>query len=348
MHKESLSQMYREYQGKGDEGSGLYSSIRTISGVSKETETKGKQQYLELKEDSTAASCIIGDDDIKRSTEKKDTNTSSDCDQRTHSVSNYREELEREDRETTQHSKAVPCVVFSPEPEAIKSSVSEDSTGIAETIENSVSKADELMEETVAVTSASSAMQTTLEGETPESLERLEKTTVEVEHEDDFVDLKGESSMPLPLEEPAETNKEHSSNKGGMSKQEKAIAKQPESVLLKSEDTEVMDGKKQELTSLPGTVSSAGQEVVTQLDSEGKKKLQVEKILLSERKTAEKNVNAHEPEPAGASHKRIAKLDVSSVASDTERLELKANTCLEAPQPPRFIPEVNPTCPPSV
>ncbi|KFO91693.1 Lipopolysaccharide-responsive and beige-like anchor protein, partial [Buceros rhinoceros silvestris] len=342
MHKESLSQMYREYQGKGDEGNGVCSSIRTISGVSEETETKRKQQCLELKEDSPAASCIIdGDDDIKCSTEKKDTNTSSDRDQHTHSVSNYREELEREDRETTQHSKAVPCVEFSPEPEAIKSSVSEDSTGIAETIENSVSKADELVEETVAVTGASSAMQTTLEGETPESPERLEKTTVEVEHEDDFVDLKDESSMPLPLEELAETNKEHSSNKGEMSKQEKAIEKQPESVLLKCEDTEVTDGKKQELTSLPETVSSAGQEVVTQLDSEGKKKLQVEKILLSETKTAEKNVNAHEPEPAGASDKRIAKLDVSSVASDTERLELKANTCLEAPQPPRSIPETS-------
>lgn len=340
--------MYKEYQGKGDEGSGMCSSVRTISGVSKETETKGKQQCLELKEDSAAPSCIIDDDDIECSTEKKETNTSPDRDQRTHPVSNYREESEREDRETTQHLKAVPCVKFSPAQEAIiKSCVSEDSTGIAETIEISVSKADELVEETVAVTGDSSAIQTTLEGETPVSPERLEKSAVEVEHEDDFVDLKDESSMPLPSEELAEMNKEHNSNKGEMSKQEKAIEKQPESVLLKSEDTEVVDGKKQELTSLPETVSSAGQEVVTRLDSEGKRKLQEEKIL-SETKTAGKNVNAHEPEPAGASDKRIARLDVSSVASDTERLELKANTCLETRQPPRSIPEVNPTCPPSV
>lgn len=350
MHKESLSQMYREYQGKGGEGSGICSStpIRTISGVSKEAETKGKQQFLELKEDAAAPSRVI-DDGMECSTEKKETNTSSDGDQQTHSESNHREELEGEDREiTTQDLKAVSCVEFSPEPKAIKRSVSEISTGIAEAIEDSLSKADELVEETVAVTAASLAMQPTVEGETPESPEGLEKSTVEVEDEDDFVDLKEESSMPLPSEEFAETNEERSSNESEVKKQEEAIEKQPESVHLKSEGTESVDGKKQELTSLPETASSAVQEGATQLDSEGKKKLEEEKILPSETKTAEENTNAHVSEPAGASDKRIAKLDVSSVASDTEKLELKANTCLEAPLPPRSIPEVNSTCSSSV
>ncbi|XP_010574674.1 PREDICTED: lipopolysaccharide-responsive and beige-like anchor protein [Haliaeetus leucocephalus] len=253
MHKESLSQMYREYQGKGGEGSGIRASapIRTISGVSKEAEIKRKQQCLELKEDATAPSCVI--DDIECSTEKKETNTSSDGDQQTHSVSNHREELEGEDGETTQDLKAVPCAEFSPEPETIKTSVSEISTGIAEAIEDSLSKADELEEETVAVTAASLAMQTTLERETPESPERLEKSTVDMEDEDDFVDLKEESSMPLPSEEYAELNKERSSNENKVTKQEKAIEKQRESVLLKSEDTEGVDEKKQELTSLAET-----------------------------------------------------------------------------------------------
>ncbi|NXK83782.1 LRBA protein, partial [Amazona guildingii] len=338
MHKESLSQMYKAYQGKGGEGNGILSSapIRTISGVSKEAENNGKQQCLELKEDAAAPSCII-DDDMGCSTGKKETSTSSNGDQETHLVSNHREELEGEDRETTRDLKAVPCGEFSPEPEAIKPSVSEISTGIAEAIEDSLSKADEFVEETVAVTAASLSMQTTLEGESPESPERLEKSTVEVEDEDDFVDLKEESSMPLPSEEFAEMNRECSSNE--VIKQEIAMEKQSESVLVKSEDTEVVDGTKQELTSSPDTVSSAVQEVTTQPMSQGKKKRGEEKILFSETKTAEENANAHVPEPAGASDKRIAKLDVSSVASDTERLELKANTCLEAPQPPRSIPE---------
>ncbi|XP_010121203.1 PREDICTED: lipopolysaccharide-responsive and beige-like anchor protein, partial [Chlamydotis macqueenii] len=342
MHKESLSQMYKEYQGKGAEGSGIHSSapIRTISGVSKEAETKGKQQNLELKEDATAPSCVI-DDGMECRTEKKETNTSSDGYPQTDSVSNHREEIEGEDRETTQDLKAVPCAIFSPEPEGTKPSVSEISTGIAEAIEDSLSRADELVEETVAATAACLAVQTTLEGETPESPERQEKSTVEVEDEDDFVDLKEESSMPLPSEEFAEMNKEHSSNEGEqVTEQEKVIEKQLESVLLKSE-TEGLDGEKQELTSLPETVSSAVQEEATQLDSEGKKKLEEENIILSETKTAEENSDARVPEPAGASDKRIAKLDVSSVASDTERLELKANTCLEAPLPPRSIPETS-------
>ncbi|KAK2541782.1 Lrba [Columba guinea] len=343
MHKESLSQMYKEYQAKGGEGSGICSStpIRTISGVSKEAETKGKQQCLQLKEDPTAPSCII-DDDMECSTEKKETNTSSGGDQRTHSVSNHREDLEGEGRETTQES-----VDITPEPDTIKPSVSEISTGIAEAIDDSVSKALEFVEETVAVTAASLPMKTTLEGETPESPERLEKSTVEVEDEDGFVDLKEEGSLPLPLEGFADMNRECSSNEREVTKQYETMEKQPECVLLKSEDTEGVDGKNGEPTSLPETVSSAVEEVATQPDSEGEKKMEEEKIVFSKIKTAEEDANAHVPEPAGASEKRIARLDVSSVASDTERLELKANTCLEAPLPPRSLPEVNSTSPSS-
>ncbi|KFP81248.1 Lipopolysaccharide-responsive and beige-like anchor protein [Apaloderma vittatum] len=341
MHKESLSQMYKEYQGKGSERSGICSSapIRTISGVSKEAETKGKQQRLEVKEDAAAPSGVI-DEDRECSTEKEETNTSSCGDQQIHSVSNRKVELDAEDRETTQDLKAAPCAELSPEPEGIEPSVSEISTGIAEAIEDSLSKADELVKETGAVTAASLAMQTASERETPPSPERLEKSAVEVEDEDDFVDLKEESSMPLPSEEFAGKNKKHSSDESEVTKEEKAIAKQPEPVLLKAEDTASVDGQKQELTSSPETVSSAVQEVVTQPDSK-EKKLKEEKVLCSETKTADENANAHMPEPAGASDKRIAKLDVSSVASDTERLELKAHACLETSLPPRSLPETS-------
>uniref|UniRef100_A0A8C0VR93 LPS responsive beige-like anchor protein n=1 Tax=Cyanistes caeruleus TaxID=156563 RepID=A0A8C0VR93_CYACU len=326
MHKESLSQMYKEYQGKGGEGSGVHSStpIRTISGISKEAETMGKQQSLELEENAAAHSCITKEN-------------SSDGGQQTHSVSNHKEELEGEDMGTTKDLKAVPCVEFSPEPETVKASVSEISTGIAEAIED-FNKAVELVEETVAVTAASLAMQTPVEGETPTSPERLEKLSGEVEDEDDFVDLKDESSLSLPSEELAERNKECDSNASEVTKQEETPEKQPEPGRLKSEGTESVDEKKQELT-LPEMVSSAVPEVVTQPDSAGKKKLKEGNVITSETKTTVENANAHVAEPAGASDKRIAKLDVSSVASDTERLELKANMCLEAPLPPRSMPE---------
>uniref|UniRef100_A0A8B9P7S4 LPS responsive beige-like anchor protein n=1 Tax=Apteryx owenii TaxID=8824 RepID=A0A8B9P7S4_APTOW len=324
MHKENLSQMYREYQGKEGEGSGIGPSapIRTISGVSKEAETVGKLPHLELKEAAAAPSCIV-DDDMECSTEKNETKPSSVGDQQTHSVSNQGKELEEEDRESAHNLTAVPCSEFSPETEAIKPSVSEISTGIAEAIEDSLSKAHELVQEKAAVTAASLAEQTTLEGETLESPEGLEKSTLDAEEEDDFVDLKEESSMPLPLEEVAETVKEHSSHESQGIKQEKVIEKEPESVLLESKDTGGVDGKKLEMASLSETVSSAVQEIATRMDSEGEKKLEEENILFSETRTAEEDANARVPELAGASEKRIAKLDVSSVASDTERLELK-------------------------
>lgn len=331
MHKESLSQMYREYQEQGGEESAIGPSapIRTISGISKGTEIARKQQCLEIKEAAAAAAPSF-QGDMESTTEKSE----SDGDLQTHSVS---EQTTEEDRETEQDLKAMPNSEFSPEPEAINPSVSEISSGLAEAIEDSLSKPQELTEETVA---ASLEIETTSEAETTASPEGVEKLTVEMEDEDDFVDLKEESSVPLPSEEFAETDKKHSSNENQVTKEEEVIEKQSESVLLKYQDNVGMNGKKEELA-LSETTNSAAQEVATQLDSEGKKKLE-EKTVPSE-KTAEKG-NAHAAEPAGASEKRIAKLDVSSVASDTERLELRASTCLEAPLPARSIPEVTSTC----
>ncbi|RMC13664.1 hypothetical protein DUI87_08741 [Hirundo rustica rustica] len=271
MHKDSLSQMYKEYQGRGGEGSGEPSStpIRTISGISKEAETKGKQQSLALKENAAAPSCIT-DGDTECRTEKKEKENSSDGGQQTHSVSNHKEALEGEDLTATQDLKAVPCVELSPEPETVKPSVSEISSGIAEAIEDS-SKADELVEEAVTVTAASLAMQTPVEGETSTSPQRLEKSAVEVEDEDDFVDLKDESSLPLPSEELAERNKECGSNASQVTKQEETTEKQPETELLKSEGAEGVDEKKQELT-LPETPSrqqvSSGQELAAPSDGQ--------------------------------------------------------------------------------
>lgn len=323
--------MYREYQEKGSEESVICPSapIRTISGVGKGAEVVEKKQCLELKEAATAPPFL---DDMESSTEKN----KSDGDQQTPSVSKQRKDLKDEDRKTMQDLKAVPCSELSPEPEAIKPSVSEISSGIAEAIEDSLSRAHEFVEETAAVTAASLVMETSLEGETHES-SGMERSAVEVEDEDDFVDLKEESSMPLPSGEFAETDRKHNSNENEEAKQEKAVQQGLESALLKSEDTGGVDGQNKELA-LSETVSSAT-EVVNQPNSEGKKKLEEEKVLYSETRTAD-DTNAHVPEHAGCSEKRIARLDVSSVASDTERLELKASTHLEAPLPPRSLPEV--------
>ncbi|NWJ00519.1 LRBA protein, partial [Crypturellus undulatus] len=343
MHKENLSQMYREYQEKGGERSAVGPSVpvRTISGVGKEAETVGKLPHLVLKEAAAAPSCII-EDDVECSTEKNVTNASLYGDPHTHSGSNQRKELEGADGESAPNLQAVSCTEFSPETEAIKPSVSEISTGIAEAIEDSLSKEQEVMQEKATISAAALTEQTILKGETLENPEGLEKSTVDVEEEDDFVDLKEESSIPLPLQEVAETIKEHNSHENQGSKQDKAIEEESESVLLKSKDADDMNGKRQEIASSSETACSAVlQEVGTQMNSEGEKKLEEEKILYSETRTAEEDAGAHVPELAGTSEKRIAKLDVSSVASDTEKLELKDNTNLEAPLSPRPLTETS-------
>ncbi|KAM8808825.1 lipopolysaccharide-responsive and beige-like anchor protein isoform 2-T2 [Eudromia elegans] len=339
MHKENLSQMYKEYQEKGGEGSTINHSapVRTISGVSKEAETAGKIPHLELKEAAAAPSCVIQDE---CSTEKNATKSSLDGDQHSHLVSHERKELEGEDGESMPNLEAVPSSELLPESEAIKPNVSEVSTGIAEAIEDSVSQAQELVQEKAAVSATSLAEQTTLEGETLENPEGLEKSVGDVEEEDGFVDLKEESSMPVPLQV-AETVKEHNSHENQGSKQDKGVEKEAESVLLNSKGADDVDGKKQEIASLSERSSSTVQEAATQIDSEGEKKLEEEKMLFSETRTAGEDASAHAAELAGTSGKRIAKLDVSSVASDTEKLELKANTSLEAPLPLRPLPETS-------
>lgn len=343
MHKESLSQMYREYQGKGGEGSnlGLSTPIRTISGV-REAVTAGRQEYVEVR-DATSA-CIVGDDNVEYSTQEKEMKPTTECEQQSHLAPNEGKKSEEENGQKTPELNRALGLDLSLQKEAVESGDTEITTGIAEAIEDSPSKTKGLVEETADVDGASPATQTILE-EMLESPEILEKSTPEVEEEDDFVDLKEESSLPLPSEESVSTGNEEHSNLDNESQvtlaaeQETISEKKPESTPLESEGAEGRDETKQELASVSEMRSSQIQEVTTQLSSEPNE-TEDEKTLASETKVTGEDGNTLTSEVCMPSEKKIAKLDVSSVASDTERLELKASTSLEATQSHRPLPEV--------
>uniref|UniRef100_A0A8C8VDW1 Lipopolysaccharide-responsive and beige-like anchor protein n=1 Tax=Pelusios castaneus TaxID=367368 RepID=A0A8C8VDW1_9SAUR len=341
MHKESLSQMFRDYQRKGGEESGPVPStpIRTISGVSREAEIPGSQQHVEVKEG--AASASIGANSMEHSTQKTEIKASSECELQSHSPSNEGKKSEGENGHKSPHLNRAPCLEFPLETEAVKPGDSEISAGIAEEIADSQSKVKKLVEEKVAAEGTSLTVQTVLEEESPESPEMLEKFTPETD-EDDFVDLKEESNLPLPLEELVLKPSEENSSPEGESqvtiapKEETLTEKEFESVPVESQSAEILDDTREELASFSETLTSEVQEESSQLNSEMSEKL--EELKTDETKTTGDDANTHTLE---ASEKKIARLDVSSVASDTQRLELKPSTSLEATQPLRPLSEIS-------
>uniref|UniRef100_A0A8C4Y9D0 LPS responsive beige-like anchor protein n=1 Tax=Gopherus evgoodei TaxID=1825980 RepID=A0A8C4Y9D0_9SAUR len=290
MHKESLSQMYQDYQRKGGEGIGTVPStpVRTISGVNREAEFSRRQH---------------------------------------HSPSNEGKKSEGENGQRSPDLNRAACLEFPSQTEAVKPGDSEITSGIAEAIADSLSKANELVEETAAIDGASLTVQTVLEGETPESPEMLEEFTPEVE--DDFVDLKEESSLPLPSEElvlkPSEetSSPESESEVTIATKEETIVEEEPESILLESKSAEILNETREELASLSETVTAEIQVETSQRNSEVSEKLEELKTDRSETKATGEDANTH------TSERKIAKLDVSSVASDTQRLELKPSTSRE-------------------
>uniref|UniRef100_A0A8C3IXV5 LPS responsive beige-like anchor protein n=1 Tax=Chrysemys picta bellii TaxID=8478 RepID=A0A8C3IXV5_CHRPI len=333
MHKESLSQMYRDYQRKGGEGSGTVPStpVRTISGVSREAEFARRQQQVEVKE--AAASASVGADSVEHSAQKNVIKASSESELQSHSPSNEGKKSEGENGQRSPDLNRAACLEFPSQTEAVKPGDSEITSGIAEAIADSLSK--ELVEETAATDGASLTAQTVLEGETPESPEMLEEFSPEVE--DDFVDLKEESNLPLPSEElvlkPSEENSSpESESQITIAMKEETVVEEPESVLLESKSAEILNETREELASLSETVTAEVQEETSQLNSEVSEKLEELKTDVSETKATGEDANTHTSEASVASEKRIAKLDVSSVASDTQRLELKPSTSLEATQ----------------
>uniref|UniRef100_A0A8C3IV62 LPS responsive beige-like anchor protein n=1 Tax=Chrysemys picta bellii TaxID=8478 RepID=A0A8C3IV62_CHRPI len=342
MHKESLSQMYRDYQRKGGEGSGTVPStpVRTISGVSREAEFARRQQQVEVKE--AAASASVGADSVEHSAQKNVIKASSESELQSHSPSNEGKKSEGENGQRSPDLNRAACLEFPSQTEAVKPGDSEITSGIAEAIADSLSK--ELVEETAATDGASLTAQTVLEGETPESPEMLEEFSPEVE--DDFVDLKEESNLPLPSEElvlkPSEENSSpESESQITIAMKEETVVEEPESVLLESKSAEILNETREELASLSETVTAEVQEETSQLNSEVSEKLEELKTDVSETKATGEDANTHTSEASVASEKRIAKLDVSSVASDTQRLELKPSTSLEATQPLRPLPEIS-------
>ncbi|XP_044286891.1 lipopolysaccharide-responsive and beige-like anchor protein isoform X2 [Varanus komodoensis] len=329
IHKESLSQMFREYQEKGDDScsAGPSALVRTISGTSKINEITEGHQKLEVKEAGPSAnSDVNGNVKYTLTGEER----SSDFEERTNVEMN--EEKKTESGQRTPDLNKVPCLEISQQAEVIKES-SEVTSEMLKTNQE---------EEMLAATDVLSPSENA-DGETLESPEILEKPTPEMEEEEDFVDLKEESSLPFTSEEcAARPSEEHN-----LDKSQETLTIEQNSVTLKEPDSVALEGveasveREQEPIPPPQITASEINGAKGQPDSNVVEKSNGENIAHPQSKTVADNIQPPTPETLVPSDKKIAKLDVSSVASDTERLELKSSASLEVNQPLRPIPEMS-------
>ncbi|KAJ6668694.1 hypothetical protein lerEdw1_012177 [Lerista edwardsae] len=326
MHKESLSQMFREYQEKGDEDCDAGPSIlvRTISGTNRETEVAGRRQQLEIKEAGT--SVCVGNGSVDNNSLTAE-DRPAHCEEQASSEVNVERSTERENGQRTPDLNKASCLELRPQIEAEKPS-SEATSEITGAIHE---------EEMAAAVDAISSAQ--IDGETLESPEILEKLTPDVEEEEDFVDLKEESNMPFTSAESAPLSGEE------LTESPEALAIQPETAMLKESVIEALEPKgteelvKEEQNSMPETSASEIKDATTQPNSNAVEKIDEKNTDQPQTKATVGDAQPCSAEALVASEKKIAKLDVSSVASDTERLELKSNASLEVNQPLRSIPE---------
>lgn len=324
MHKESLSQMFREYQEKGDEDcdAGPSTLVRTISGTNRETEVARRHQQLEIKEAGT--SVCVGNSAVDNNSLK-----ASNCEEQASSGVDNERSTEIENGQRTPDLNKAGCLELPLQIEAEKPS-SEATSEITGTIHE---------EEMAAAVDATSSAQ--IDGETLESPEILEKLTPDVEEEEeDFVDLKEESSLPFTSAESAPLSSEE------LTESPETLAIQQETAMLKESVIEALEPKgaeelvKEEQNSLPETSASEIKDATTQPNSNAVEKIDGKNTDQPQTKATPGDAQPCSAEALVASEKKIAKLDVSSVASDTERLELKSNASLEVNQPLRSIPEV--------
>uniref|UniRef100_A0A5F8H0X4 Lipopolysaccharide-responsive and beige-like anchor protein n=1 Tax=Monodelphis domestica TaxID=13616 RepID=A0A5F8H0X4_MONDO len=323
MHKESLANIFREYQGKvGEEiGPGPSSPVQSISGVSKDVEFSESDPQLEVKEDSSSIHITSNDDG-----ESVRDIVESNMDRQNHILSNKERKAAGEkglnevvlEGILTKETECKDNLQITPGGEEA-TSVSSDSA--------EVSGKDTI----IGVLSIPSGEDTS---DVPEI---LDKSIVE-DDEEDYVELKVESSPPVEHQE---------ENKPSLKLSEESMLplelQQNEFSSVVSDASEKADSEIL-VEALPVSDASIedtsskiiAQSEINQMLEEGKKMTDH-----ADETRAVNNGHTNNLETNIASEKKIAKLDVSNVATDTERLELKASTSTETSQPHRPNPEVS-------
>ncbi|XP_062055494.1 lipopolysaccharide-responsive and beige-like anchor protein isoform X2 [Lepus europaeus] len=351
IHKENLASMFRGQQGKVDEEIGLSSSspVPAISGISRDVPVSAGSQQSDKKDSPIYPHFTRNNDENSSNENTSSVETTSNVELQTHSTSNEERRTEQENRELLDEVTLEDTLTN----EELNAGVLEASSDLREPMTVSSSTFETAGKDTVTISEGTASVSSPSEGDATEMPELLDKSLVE-EEDDDYVELKVESSpteeTSLPTEgqdnslSPAAS--EVSERLHEDSNDRKLIFQEEDPVMEKPTGTEAQDSEdpgslhvtasESSAASLEATVSqTAVQSGMDQMLEEGKKTAD---------SAGETNLDTDSHgnifEASVTSEQKIAKLDVSSVASDTERLELKANTSMEAVQPHRQMLEI--------
>ncbi|XP_028932472.1 lipopolysaccharide-responsive and beige-like anchor protein isoform X2 [Ornithorhynchus anatinus] len=343
IHKENLSNSFRDFQGRAGEEMGLAPSSPALSTSSNSRAVEAAEgfQKLEVK-DSITATLIAGDNDRElQKTELTESSSHVELQRDPSSDEERKPEIER-----SQLAEKV-CSDATPINEAGKGVVSEVAPDVSldcaemlgrEVIANEVTGAPRIASVEEVSEASEILAQSILEEDTLAELREDGGQAMEQPEEDS-------SSFPVKnLDSKAsdETCSPRTHSESVPPTDESIPDKQSDAPALESKDSETLDRVLGSAASLEASAPQ-GKEVITHTElnqtleeEEGKAACSA-----SETKATVDNGHVNNCEIFATSEKKIAKLDVSNVASDTERLELKANVNVEGAQSQKPLPETS-------
>ncbi|XP_066137124.1 lipopolysaccharide-responsive and beige-like anchor protein isoform X4 [Saccopteryx bilineata] len=345
IHKENLANMFREHQENiGEEiGQRSSSSIQVVSAISRDVNVSGESQQSDTRDSPVSPRAT------RNSDEKSGTETLSAVDSAP-SIKLQTQNTSSEERKPGQENQEpldeVP-LGETPRNETPAAGDLEVSPDIVEAEAIPSNNVKTVSTDIMTVSEGNASVSSPSEGDASEAPELLDKSIVEEEDDEDYVELKvdssptEESSLPTDLQDNSlsPTTTETQERLDVCSNDQKLIFQEKDPVNKKQTDSEIQDSKDSGILTKTASVSSATspdttasqttvQSDVGQMLEKGKKTTN----LARETKVIN-DAHGNVFESPTTSEQRIAKLDVSSVATDTERLELKASTNTETSQP---------------
>lgn len=364
IHKENLANIFREEQGKGDEEIGPCSAslVPEGTGVTRDVDVSEGPQHSDRKESLISPHFTTNSDENSSIGKASSIDSASNIELQAPDISGYEKKVEQGNQELLDQAAMEEATTN----EAKHACDLEASSDAVEPV-TLTSTSSEPGKDTVTISGVRASVSSPSEQDAAEMPELLENSGVEEEDgDDDYVELKVEGIEGSPAEEaclpaerqaeeahlPAERQGESVSVAASEGREELEVCGngcelQEEAPITKSHnDPETGDSKE---SGFP-TVATAGSlatstevpvpQTTLQPNSDEMLGGGVKTDIAGETESVSDCADDVSEAPA-TSEQKIAKLDVSSVASDTERFELKASTSTEAPQPQRHGLEIS-------
>ncbi|KAM6220988.1 lipopolysaccharide-responsive and beige-like anchor protein [Rhynchocyon petersi] len=349
LHKENLANIFREQQDKVDEEIGPCSSspVPAVLDGSRNVDAAGGSQQSNAKSSSVSIN-VIRSDDEKASIKKEHlVDSVSNIEPEIHNLSE--EERKQEDQEllgevTLEETLTIETV------NTDDLDVSSELTDAFTVSSNSFKMTDK---DKITTSDATASLSSPSEEDASEVPELLDKSTVE-EDDDDYVELKVESSPPEENSFPTDPQgnslsvaaTEASEIVDLTSNKCKLMSPEKELDTKEQTDNKSQDFKDSGILTNVASESSAtlpemtASQTAVQCDISHMPEGEKEPCdLIRETKLIHDYPGDNIDTPA--TEQKIAKLDVSSIATDTEKLELKPNTNREASPPQRLGTEMS-------